>query len=196
MKIGIDIDNTITNTLPILKKYCREYNDTVIKRGLEMHDNGVASFNLYDWTPEENMDFCVKYLEEVVLQAEVKENAKDIIQKLKDEGHHINIISSRAFPMFNTPYETTEKFLKEKGIVYDKLLVGKIEKKSSCIENELDVLIEDEVKYINEMSEFMPVIVFDEIYNKQCEGKNVIKVTSWLEIYDKIKELQKSIKRV
>ena len=50
MKIGIDIDNTITNTLPILKKYCREYNDTVIKRGLEMHDNGVASFNLYDWT--------------------------------------------------------------------------------------------------------------------------------------------------
>ena len=35
MKIGIDIDNTITNTLPILKKYCREYNDTVIKRGLE-----------------------------------------------------------------------------------------------------------------------------------------------------------------
>lgn len=76
MKIGIDIDNTITNTLPILKKYCREYNDTVIKRGLEMHDNGVASFNLYDWTPEENMDFCVKYLEEVVLQAEVKENAK------------------------------------------------------------------------------------------------------------------------
>ena len=59
--------------------------------------------------------------------------------------------------------------------------------------DELDVLIEDEVKYINEMSEFMPVIVFDEIYNKQCEGKNVIKVTSWLEIYDKIKELQKSI---
>lgn len=193
MKIGIDIDNTITNTLPILKKYCREYNDTVIKRGLEMHEDGVASFNLYDWTPEENMDFCVKYLEEVVLQAEVKENAKEIIQKLRDEGHHISIISSRAFPMFKTPYETTEKFLKEKGIVYDKLLVGKIEKKSSCIENELDILIEDEVKYINEMSEFMPVIVFDEIYNKQCEGKNVIKVTSWLEIYDKIKELEKSI---
>lgn len=193
MKIGIDIDNTITNTLPILKKYCREYNDTVIKRGLEMHEDGVASFNLYDWTPEENMDFCVKYLEEVVLQAEVKENAKEIIQKLRDEGHHISIISSRAFPMFKTPYETTEKFLKEKGIVYDKLLVGKIEKKSSCIENELDILIEDEVKYINEMSEFIPVIVFDEIYNKQCEGKNVIKVTSWLEIYDKIKELEKSI---
>lgn len=168
MRIGIDIDNTITNTLPILKKYCREYNDKVVKRNLQMHEDGVASYNLYDWTEKENFDFCIKYLEEVVLQADLKENAKEIIQKLKDEGHNINIISSRAVPMFKTPYETTEKFLKEKGIVYDKLLVGKIEKKSSCIENKLDVLIEDEPIYINQMSQFMPVIVFDAIYNKEC----------------------------
>ncbi len=193
MNIGIDIDNTITNTAPILKKYCKEYNDTVVKRGLEMHETGAASFDLYDWTQEENMDFCVKYLEEVVLQAEVKENAKEVIQKLKDEGHQINIISSRAFPMFKTPYETTEKFLKEKGIVYDKLLVGKIEKRSSCVENQLDVLIEDEVKYINEMSEFMNVFVFDAVYNKQCSGKNITRVYNWIEVYDKIKEFEKNM---
>jgi len=193
MNIGIDIDNTITNTAPILKKYCKEYNDTVVKRGLEMHETGAASFDLYDWTQEENMDFCVKYLEEVVLQAEVKENAKEVIQKLKNEGHQINIISSRAFPMFKTPYETTEKFLKEKGIVYDKLLVGKIEKRSSCIENQLDVLIEDEVKYINEMSEFMNVFVFDAVYNKQCSGKNITRVYNWIEVYDKIKEFEKNM---
>lgn len=194
MKIGIDIDNTITDTAPILKKYCKEYNDNFVKRGLKMHETGAASYNLYDWTYEENLDFCVKYLEEVVLQAEVKENAKEVIKKLKNEGHIINIISSRAVPVFKTPYETTEKFLKEKGIVYDKLLVGKVEKKSSCIENELDVLIEDEVHYINEMAEFIPVIVFDEPYNKQCVGKNVIRVNNWLEIYDTIQELEKSMK--
>lgn len=193
MNIGIDIDNTITNTAPILKKYCKEYNDTVVKRGLEMHETGAASFDLYDWTQEENMDFCVKYLEEVVLQAEVKENAKEVIQKLKNEGHQINIISSRAFPMFKTPYETTEKFLKEKGIVYDKLLVGKIEKRSSCVENQLDILIEDEVKYINEMSEFMNVFVFDAVYNKQCSGKNITRVYNWIEVYDKIKEFEKNM---
>ena len=158
-----------------------------------MHETGAASFDLYDWTQEENMDFCVKYLEEVVLQAEVKENAKEVIQKLKNEGHQINIISSRAFPMFKTPYETTEKFLKEKGIVYDKLLVGKIEKRSSCIENQLDVLIEDEVKYINEMSEFMNVFVFDAVYNKQCSGKNITRVYNWLEIYDKINEFDRNM---
>lgn len=194
MKIGIDIDNTITDTLPVLKEYCKRYNDTVVKRNLQMHEDGVASYNLYDWTQEENMDFCIRYLEEVVLQAEVKESAREIIERLKNEGHNINIISSRAVPMFKTPYETTEKFLREKGIVYDKLLVGRIEKKSSCIENELDVLIEDEPQYITQMSEFMPVIVFDAVYNKQCIGNNIIRVYDWNDVYSNIKKMEKRIK--
>lgn len=191
MRIGIDIDNTITDTLPILKKYCKEYNEKVVKRNLVMHEEGVASYNLYDWTEAENADFCEKYLEKIVLQAEVKTHAREIIAKLKEEGHQIYVISSRAVPVFKTPYETTEKFLKEKEIVYDKLLVGKVEKKSSCIENQLDVLLEDEPKYIMQMAEFMPVILFDEIYNKQCTGKNVIRVNDWDEIYEKIQEIAK-----
>ena len=36
MKIGIDIDNTITDTLPILKQYCKRYNEEVVKRNLKM----------------------------------------------------------------------------------------------------------------------------------------------------------------
>lgn len=189
MRIGIDIDNTITNTLPILKEYCRKYNDTVVKRNLKMHEDGVASYNLYDWTPEENQDFCNKYLEEVVLQAEVKKDAKEIIQELKEAGHDIYIISSRAVPEFKTPYETTEKFLKEKGIVYDKLLVGKIEKKSSCIENDIEVLIDDEPQHIMQMSEFIPVLVFDGIYNRQCGGDNIIRVYDWIDIAQTIEAL-------
>lgn len=189
MRIGIDIDNTITNTLPILKEYCRRYNDTVVKRNLKMHEDGVASYNLYDWTPEENQDFCNKYLEEVVLQAEPKENAREIIQELKKAGHDIYIISSRAVPEFKTPYETTEKFLKEKGIVYDKLLVGKIEKKSSCIENDIEVLIDDEPQHIMQMSEFIPVLVFDGIYNRQCVGDNIIRVYDWVDIAQTIEAL-------
>lgn len=193
MRIGIDIDNTITDTLEILKEYCKMYNETVVKRNLKMHEDGGTSYNLYDWTEEENLDFCIKYLEEIVLQAKVKENAKNIIQKLKNEGNEIYIISSRAKPMFKTPFETTEKFLRENEIVFHKLLVGKIEKKSSCIENKFDVLIEDEPKYIMQMSSFIPVIAFDEIYNKKCIGNNIIKVNNWNEIYINIKKIEKNM---
>ena len=63
MKIGIDIDNTITDTLPLLKKYCEEYNNNVVKRNLKINPYGFATFNLLDWTIEEEMNFCNKYLE-------------------------------------------------------------------------------------------------------------------------------------
>lgn len=38
MKIGIDMDNTITDTLPLLKKYSKQYNDEVVKRNLKMKE--------------------------------------------------------------------------------------------------------------------------------------------------------------
>ena len=84
--------------------------------------------------------------------------------------------------------------LSEKGtVVYDKLLVGKIEKKPSCIENKLDVLIEDDPQYVNEMSEFMPVIILDTYYNKQCTGNNIIRAFDWEEVYSNIKMLEKNL---
>lgn len=190
MNIGIDIDNTITDTLPILKRYCQKYNNEEVKRNLVMHEEGFSSYNLFDWTTEENMNFCVKYLEEVVLQANLKENAKEVIRKLKNEGHTINVISSRVTPMFKTPYETTEKYLKEKGIEYDNLLVGSINKKQICIENKIDVMMEDEPHYIEDLSEVIPVVVFDYEYNRICNGKNVIRVNNWNEIYGIIENLE------
>lgn len=190
MNIGIDIDNTITNTLSILKKYCAIYNEKVVKRNLKMNEEGYASFNLYDWTEEENKDFCNKYLEEVVLKAEVKENAKEVIERLKKEGNTIFIISSRIKPMFKTPYETTEKYLKEKGIEYDNLLVGRIDKKQFCIEHKIDIMLEDEPHHIIPIAEMIPVIVFEENYNKQCNGKNIIKVRNWNEVYQFIEQMK------
>lgn len=191
MKIGIDIDNTITDTLPIIKKYCKMYNDTVVKRNLTMHEDGVASYNLFDWTPEENQDFCMNYLEKAVLSAKVKENAAKVIKKLKNDGHKIYIISARIEPVFKTPYKSTEKYLKENNIVYDKLIVGSLDKKPYCIEHNIDILLEDEPRYINDISPIIPVIVFDEIFNKQCVGNNIYKVTNWNQVYDLINRISK-----
>lgn len=183
MNIGIDIDNTITDTLAKLKEYCKKYNDEIGRTDLSMHEEGYTSYTLYDWTTEENMGFCVKYLEEAVLQATVKEGAKEVIEKLKNDGHTINIISSRITPMFKTPYETTEKYLKENGIIYDKLLVGSTNKLVVCKENKIDIMMEDEPHYIEELAKEIPVIVFEYGYNQECNGKNIIKVNNWNEVY-------------
>lgn len=191
MKIGIDIDNTITNTLPILKQYCKKYNEEIVKRNLPMNEKGFATINLYDWTKEEESDFCLKYLEKAVLQAPVKENAKEIIKKLKEEDNTIYIITARTKHHFKSPYETTEKYLKEKGIIYDELIVGATDKKKVCMEKNVDILIDDEPQNINQISPLLPVIVFKAVHNEECEGNNIIKVDTWNEVYDIIKKIDK-----
>ncbi len=186
MKIGIDVDNTIIDTLPVLKKYCREYNEKVIKRNLKMNEEGFAVANLYEWTQEEKTDFLIKYIDEVREQAPIKKNAQEIIQKLKQEGNTIYIITARKQIGDRSPYEATQKFLKKNDFQYDELVVQK-DKKQFCIDNNIDVLIDDEPQNIESVSKFIPVIVFEAIHNKKINGKNIIKVNTWDEVYNIIK---------
>lgn len=189
MNIGIDIDNTITTTLPILKEYCKRYNEEVVRRNLIMNEKGFATFNLYDWTKEEEMDFCDKYLEEVVMKAKVKENASEIIKKLKKEGNYIYIITSRKKPHFKNPYSLTKCFLEKNQIEYNELIVECEDKYTFCKENNIDIMIDDEPQNINSISKILPVIVFEGVQNENCGGKNIIKVDNWLEVYKIIESM-------
>lgn len=190
MRIGGDVDNTITNTMPILKAYCKIYNDEVIKRNLTMHEKGYSTSTLYNWTPEENLVFCNKYLQEIVLQADIKENAREIIEKIKNEGNEIYIISARREPTFIDPYDTTKKFLDENNIVYDKIIVNCKDKYTYCKQNGIDLIIEDEPQNVNPISEIMPVIVFEGVHNEDCKGENVIKVNTWKEAYEEYRNIK------
>ena len=191
MKIGIDVDNTITNTIPILKQYCKKYNDEVVKRDLKMNIKGYSSSTLYDWTEEENLVFCNKYLREIVLKADIKEKAKEIIEKIKNDGNEIYIMTARRKPTFINPYNTTKLQLDKLGIVYNEIVVNCVDKCKFCRENNLDLMIEDEPQNVNPISKLIPIIVFSGIHNEDCKGKNVIKVDTWNEVYTNYLRLKK-----
>ena len=190
MKIGIDIDNTITTTTPLAREYCIRYNEEVIKRGLKLNKSGFAISNFFDWTKEECQAFREDYLEELLTKVPVKENAQEIIRKLK-EKHEISIITARKKPNFREPYEFTKKYLEQNGIVYDNLIVGCEDKYQYCIENGIDIMNDDEARHIDKIKEVMPIIVFRGMQNENCEGKNVWKVDTWEEVYEKIRGVQK-----
>lgn len=190
MKIGIDVDNTITNTLPILKAYCRVYNEEVIKRNLEMNEKGYTTTTLYNWTPEENFIFCKKYIEEIVLRADIKDNAQKIIEQIKNDGNEIHIITARNTPYFEDPYKTTKEFLDANNIVYDKIVVNCTDKYTYCLENNIDIMLDDEPKHINSISKMIPVIAFEGMQNEDCQGKNIIKVNTWEQVYKEYQKLK------
>lgn len=186
MKIGIDIDNTITDTLPILKQYCKKYNEEVVKRNLKENEEGYTSYTLYDWTKEENDGFCENYLPEAMKQVKTKRGAVEIIQKLK-EKNDIYIITARS----EKRYEMTRVFLQANHIPYDNLMIDCKNKAEVCKKNGIEVMIEDEPPHIESISNCIPVIVFEEPYNKNCKGDNVYKVKSWNEVYPIIENIEK-----
>lgn len=190
MKIGIDVDNTITNTLPILKAYCRVYNEEVIKRNLEMNEKGYTTTTLYNWTPEENFIFCKKYIEEIVLRATIKNDAQKIVEQIKNDGNEIYIITARNTPYFTDPYKTTKEFLDVNNIVYDKIIVNCTDKYTYCLENNIDIMMDDEPKHINSISKMIPVIAFEGMQNEDCQGKNIIKVNTWEQVYKEYQKLK------
>lgn len=189
MKIGIDVDNTITNTMPILKAYCKKYNDEVVKRNLKMNEKGYSTTTLYNWTEEENIKFCHKYLQEIVSQAEIKENAREIIEIIKNEGNEIFIITARDDARFIEAYNLTKDFLDKNNIVYDKIIVNCEDKYEYCKENDIGIMIDDEPQNINPISQIIPVIVFKDLQNEDCKGENVIKVDTWNEVYEEYKKI-------
>jgi len=189
MKIGIDVDNTITNTLPILKEYCKKYNDKVIKRNLKMNEKGYNTNTLYEWTKEENLIFCNKYFHEIFMQVDVKENAREIIEKIKNEGNEIYIITARSEPTIIDPYNITKDFLDKNNIVYDKIIVNCKDKYTYCKENDIEIMIDDEPQNINAISKIMPVIAFKETHNEDSEGENIIKVNTWKEVYEEYRKI-------
>lgn len=73
-------------------EYCIKYNNEVVKRNLPLNDKGFVTYNFFDWSNDEKMDFCAKFLEEVVLKAPIKEKTQEIIKKLK-ENNYIYIIT-------------------------------------------------------------------------------------------------------
>lgn len=186
MIIGIDVDNTITNTLPTLKKYCKKFNDEVVKRNLKMNETGYNTSNIYDWTEEENRQFCKKYIEQAHTEATIKENAPNIIQRLKKDGNLIYIISARHKPYFSDPYSLTKNYLDINGIVYDELVVDCIDKLTFCKEHNIDILVDDEPQNIQSVSSHIPVIVFEGPQNSHCQGNNIIKVNDWNSVYELI----------
>lgn len=188
MKIGIDIDNTITSTIPVLRESCIKYNNEVVKRNLTINEYGFAASNFFEWTNKELMDFCSKHLEDIVLSAPIKNNAREIIKKLKEENY-IYIITARKKPYFSDPYKLTKKFLDKNDIVYNELIVECQDKYKFCVENNINVMIDDEPQNINSISKVMPVIVFDGTQNSMCKGNNILKVNTWDEVYNIIKKI-------
>lgn len=193
MKIGIDIDNVISNfNDELLKEY--------LKHDKELRNTGIINkdvfirYGMFDWTEKEETEFYKNNIERIAIKLKPIHKATETIKKLKEDGNEIIIISGRNNGEYNNPYKLTEEWLAKYNIVYDKLILtnayNKEEKANVCKENNIDIMIEDSTQTaVNIERVGTKVLFMNTRYNKNNE--NFEKVSNWKEIYAKISSMYK-----
>ncbi len=185
MKIGIDIDNVISN-----------FNDTLLTEYLlhdkELRNSGIINKNadyirkgMFDWNDDEETNFYKNNIERIAKKLGVIEGAKEYIDKLHDDGHIIFIITGRDNGDYAKPYNMTKKWLEDNNIYYDYLILtdahDKHAKTKQCLEHNIDIMIDDSVRICSDCIESgITTILMDTPYNKYS---NIQRVKSWKEFY-------------
>ena len=163
MNIGIDIDGVLTNLE-------REMIDYGTKMSVE--ENWFININTgeyletkaFNWTEEQATKFWNKYYVKYITQSEPRAFAPEIIKKLKQEGNKIYFITARNGAGLPPEYygkiqELTREWLEKNNIKYEKLMFAKNEEKlQRCLENGVEVMIEDSPSNIQYMSKKIKVI--------------------------------------
>lgn len=189
MRIGIDIDGVLTNIERFMLdygiKFCYENNI-----GYKIKDDEYYETKALGITYEQTEKFWNTYLEFYATKYPARDFASEVIRKLK-QNNEIYIITARNEE--GLPPETygkmqtmVKQWLIDNNIEYHKLIFTEGSKLPYCIENEIDIIIEDSPKNIVDISSKIPVFCFDNSYNKKLEGKNITRVYSWYDILDKI----------
>ena len=183
MKIGLDIDDTLTNTKEQQIIYWQEYVTNHPKKGY----NTNLPTTINDFGDEYIQTFWDTYREELSFNPSFKVNAAKIITKLRKEGHIICIVTSRPDEKYQNLHQRLKEWFAENNIPIDIIYTNIRDKGSFCKDNNIDLFIDDDLKHIIKANSYnIKTILFNQ--NNKYDG---LQSTNWLELYKIIKKIEK-----
>lgn len=193
MKIGIDIDGVLNSQYDFCihygSKFCNELGMQYKLENLNVFD----TTDMFLWNNEIAHKFWNKYRKKLVLDLPAKPFAAEVIEKLKNENNEIYIITARKnndewFPteLHGKIEEITQGWLNSNNIVYDKIYFDITNKGTFCKNDNIDIMIDDEPRNIQNLIGNTNVIIFDTPYNRKKEFNHILRAYSWYDLYYKI----------
>lgn len=173
MRIGIDIDDTITNS----KEYITE-----IKR------NVFPERNPHELLPDAVfVKFMEKFDDSLHKNVTLKSNVHEVFNWMKEKGHKIIFITARGYYSKNA-YNNTIEYLAKNDIPYDKLICEAYDKGLVAKENNIDLFIDDKLTNCQSVKEQgIDVIKFRRVDE---ENNGFFTVDNWLDIKKYIEEVK------
>lgn len=185
MRIGLDIDDTITESSELQIMYAKKH--------FNVDDADIVRKILSGEVKDELFNFYNINLGNMVANYCLKANAKEVINRLRKNGHEIIIITARGYTEFNDNIaKITEDYFNKHDIKFDKIVFNKLDKKAACIENKIDIMIDDSISVLESIKSLgIKALLFNSASNKGVKA-NIDRVDNWLELENYINNLREN----
>ena len=194
MVIGLDIDDTITDTFGVMFGYAQKYTIEELNKSGEIdyltaYPNHNYIQTMHHWSRDEEENFFKKYFKEICEETEPFPFAVETINRLKEEGHKIVLITARWDFEDTNVRKITEEWVKKQNIHYDTLVVNAATKLEAAKENNVDVFIDDSFENCKAVaSGGIKTFIMDTRCNKGLETPEIQRVFSWPHIEHEIRK--------
>ncbi len=183
MRIGVDIDDTITDSWEcLIPHYAKMFDidENILHQSRPYYNSIKDKISL-----DEYYKVMLPVYDKVIPNVHLKKDVKEVIDKLYDLGHTVIFITSRGADHTNA-YEVSKEFLDKYQIKYEKIVTGCKDKAEACQKEKIDLFIDDSVKHCRSVNKLgIDTLLFETYYNKDYSELKHIK--SWNDIYEYIK---------
>ena len=195
MNIGIDIDDTLGNTYDISVAYGQRYNVETLGRTSELKPLGSKSYiylrTILNWNENEETEFWNKYYQELVEKITVKNFAKEVIKKLREEGHKIYIVTARFLANNFDVEKSTKEWLEKNEIEYDEFILNATDKSEVVKQNDIKIFIDDSIKNLESMKDLdvKKLLMDSRINMSENISDDIKRVYSWIQVNEEIRKI-------
>lgn len=172
MTIGIDIDDTMTNSTELIMDYAKEYfNETSESKIIKLLSSKLEG---------KLLEFYMEKLPILATKYTLKDNAIDVINRLRKNGYKVIVITARGHSTFDGLIDITKNYFKDNQIEVDDIIFKCGNKNKACLENNVDIMIDDSINTLNELTGAKKLL-FSSVVNKAIDT-DINRVYNWLEL--------------
>lgn len=197
MIIGVDADGVLTD----MQKFNFQCGKKYFKKEI-VNPEGYSVKEIFGVGKWAEFFYGLKYFPWYCKSYPPRENAVEVLNRLKEEGNAIHEITARKFVTQKTPLGKSSKkwflnWCKENGFQFDSITFcseknGPQDKYEACVKYGVEVMVDDRPEIVLYLAERgIPVLMVDAPYNKSVQHENVTRVHGWAEVYEVLRERQK-----
>lgn len=180
MILGIDIDDVVTESSLALIAHAQVHEREVCEKG-----------DILDHLPEvmrggipvpSVKTYLERFMADIMAAAAVKENAVEVLNRLKKAGHQIVYITARGENLFPGSTEVTKRLIAEQHLPCDAMVFNSVDKLKDCREQQVELMIDDSVKNCTDIAAGgIPTLLFTSSVNKD-DDTPLDRVETWLQL--------------